>query len=165
MKLKLSLLFLALLWVITSAQAQERSAPACDTADAKAFDFLLGEWRAAENAAATMRIEKVLRGCALREVWQEGQGEAWLLRSFDAARQKWFLLFLMGDRLFYQSWEGRWEANQWRFYREWMLEGQAILSRTYWNPLPNGSFEKIVEQSRDSGKTWKLHAKGVYQRK
>lgn len=165
MRLKPSLLFLALLWVVTSVQAQERNAPACDTAEAKAFDFLVGEWRAADNAAATMRIEKGLRGCALREVWQDARGEGWLLRSFDAARQKWFLLFLMDDRLSYQSWEGRWEANQWRFYREWMLEGQSILSRTYWNPLPSGGFEKLVEQSRDGGKTWRMHAKSVYQRK
>ena len=165
MKLKASSLLLALLWIAPLIQAQDRNAPACDTAEAKAFDFLLGEWRVADNAAATMRIEKVLSGCALREVWQEGRGEAWLLRSFDAARQKWFLLFLMNDRLSYQSWEGRWEANQWRFYREWTLEGQPVVSRTYWNPLPGGNFEKLVEQSRDGGKTWRMHAKNVYQRK
>lgn len=159
MKLKLDWLLLALLWLIVPLRAQEQTAPVCDTAEAKAFDFLVGEWRAAENAAATMRIEKILRGCAVREIWQEGRGEAWLLRSFDAVRQKWFLLFLMNDRLSSQSWEGRWEANQWRFYREWMLEGQTILSRTYWNPLPSGGFEKLVEQSRDGGKTWKMHAK------
>lgn len=98
-KWKTGLVLLVLLWSGVLVQAQERTASACDTAEAKAFDFLVGDWRAADNAAATMRIEKVLRSCALREVWQEGRGEAWLLRSFDAARQKWFLLFLMNDRL------------------------------------------------------------------
>jgi hypothetical protein len=152
---------LFLLLLATPVCAQERNAPACDTAQAKAFDFLLGEWRAAEGPGQ-MRIEKILRGCALRETWHDQRGESLLLRSFDEARQKWFLLFLMDDRLVHQSWEGRWEAGQWRFYREWVLDGQAVLSRTYWNPLANGGFEKVVEQSRDQGKTWRLHAKGVF---
>lgn len=165
MKLKMGLLLLVLLASVAPLLAQERTASACDIAEAKAFDFLVGDWRAADTATATMHIEKVLRGCALREVWQDERGEAWLLRSFDTARQKWFLLFLMDDRLSYQSWEGRWEANQWRFYREWVLDGQAIVSRTYWNPLPSGGFEKLVEQSRDGGKTWRMHARNVYQRK
>lgn len=69
-------LLLALLWVVAPVCAQERNAPACATAEAKAFDFLVGDWRAADNAGATMRSEEVLRGCALREVWQDARGEA-----------------------------------------------------------------------------------------
>ena len=97
---------LLLLLTVTPVCAQERNAPACDTAQAKAFDFLLGEWRAADGPGQ-MCIEKILRGCAMRETWRDERGEALLLRSFDATRQKWFSLFLMDDRLVHQSWEGR----------------------------------------------------------
>lgn len=53
MKTCLLLLLLAL-----PVCAQERNAPACDTAQAKAFDFLLGEWRAGDGPGQ-MRIEKI----------------------------------------------------------------------------------------------------------
>ncbi len=162
--MKKSFLILWLLLLSSFVCAQELNAAACETAEAKAFDFLIGEWQLASGSGG-LRIEKILRGCSLRESWKNERGESLLFRSYDISRQRWFLLFLMDDRLSYQSWEGRWESGQWRFYRDWMLDGQPVLSRTYWNPLSAGGFEKIVEQSRDGGKTWRLHDKSVYQRR
>ncbi len=91
-------------------------------------------------------------------------GKATALKSYDKGSQRWYLTWVSYS-LIHQLWEGRKESGQWRFYREWKLEGQPILSRTYWTALTNDQIERIVEQSRNAGKTWRLHVKQVFQRK
>jgi hypothetical protein len=159
-------LFILLIMILTGIAYGQQTKPEtspCERAEAREFDFLVGDWVETNDANSKMSIQKILKGCAIQEFWGEPYG-AMLLRSYDAGKQKWFLTFLAENLMQHQVWEGRKESGQWRFYREWTLNGEKILSRTYWNPLENG-FEKIVEQSRDDGKTWKPHAKQQFRRK
>ncbi|MCI0490807.1 MAG: hypothetical protein L0229_29800 [Blastocatellia bacterium] len=142
-------------------QADNKTEP-CQSPESKAFDFMLGEWQEPETGHS-LKVKKILKGCAIQEFWS-GAFEAILLRSYDAARQKWFLTFL-SDSPMHQVWEGRKENGQWRFYREWTLNGTPIISRTFWTLLSEGQMDKIVEQSRDNGKTWKLHDRASYRRR
>lgn len=141
----------------------------CENSEIKAFDFQIGIWQT-EDGKETHEIKKILDDCAIQEIWKTGGKEnAIAVKSFDLGKhnakgeQKWFYSWIAAG--FHQLWEGRKENGQWRFYREWFWEGQTILSRTYWNQLPDGGIERIVEQSRDGGKTWKPHVKVKFVRK
>jgi len=48
------------------ASAQEKPAQGCKSAEARQFDFWIGEWRVTENGklAGHNRIEPLLEGCA-----------------------------------------------------------------------------------------------------
>lgn len=172
LKIGLKCLFLGLLFA-GYVCAQQANAPAaanpCENPEVRAFDFQIGVWQTADGKEVH-EIKKILGGCGIQEVWrQNGEERAVALKSFDSGRhngtgaQKWFYSWTAGG--FHQLWEGRLEEGQWRFYRQWVLDAQPILSRTYWNRLPDGSLDRIVEQSRDSGKTWRPHVKVNFVRK
>lgn len=141
----------------------------CANIEIKAFDFQIGVWQN-KNGTSQHEIKKILGGCGIQEIWKkDGLENAFALKTFDSGRhnangeQKWFYSWTAAG--FHQIWEGRKEEGQWRFYREWINEGQKVLSRTYWNLLPDSSIDRIVEQSLDGGKSWKLHFKENFTRK
>lgn len=152
--------------------SQKTTPPAnpCEADEAKAFDFQIGAWQA-KDGKEVHEIRKVLGGCGIEEVWKnDGVTESAIaLKSLDAGRhnatgeQKWFYSWAAPG--FHQLWEGRKENGQWRFYRNWFNQGQPIISRTYWNQLPDGSLDRIVEQSRDNGKTWTPWVKANFVKK
>ena len=135
----------------------------CHSPESKEFDFMVGEWQESETGGHLL-VKKILKGCAIQEFWSGGEFEATVVRSYDAGKQKWFLTFV-SNTLIHQVWEGRKENGQWRFYREWTLNGSPIISRTFWTLLSEGHLDRIVEQSPDNGKTWKLHVKASYRRR
>jgi hypothetical protein len=159
-------LFIALLLfpATTLAQQVNSGAGPCGAAEAGDFDFQLGVWQEVDGKSVH-EVKKVLGGCAIQEDWSGGEmGPAMALKSFDKGTQSWYLSWV-SNTLIHQLWEGRKESGQWRFYREWKLDGKPMLSRTFWNPAANDRLERIVEQSRDGGKTWRLHVKQIFQRK
>jgi hypothetical protein len=144
--------------------AQQAPVNPCEVPEARDFDFHLGTW-VTRDGKETHQIEKFLDGCAIRETWTgEGGQFAAGVKSYDKGRWRWMYSWI-GRGFYHQLWEGRKEDGQWRFYREWALDGQAILSRTYWTLLADGSIDRIVEQSRDGGKTWKPHVKTNFVKK
>jgi dienelactone hydrolase len=134
----------------------------CDPKVLKDFEFLLGNW-VEKNRSGKMRITKMLAGCGIQETWDLKDFRAILLRSYDSATKKWYLTFTAHD-LVPQVWEGRIENGTWRFYRDWVLNGNARRSRTYWKKGANNSFVKIVEQLNDDKKTWRLHDSARFQK-
>jgi len=156
------------LWLAGSILAQTPDDP-CKNAEIKAFDFQIGVWQT-EDGKQVHEIRKSLDGCAIHETWKtDGKETAFGFKSFDngnhdkTGEKKWF--YSWAAKGFHQLWTGRKENGQWRFYREWWLNGEAVLSRTYWTPLEGGSLERIVEQSRDGGKTWRMHVRHKFLRK
>ncbi len=151
-----------------SSRHVRQSSNSCTSLEAKAFDFQIGVWQQVDGNQVH-EIKKVLDGCAIWEIWKEGETDyAVALKSCDEGRhrdgkQRWFYSWVASG--YHQLWEGRKEEGQWRFYREWMREGQPILSRTYWTPISENSLERIVERSRDGGKTWSPHVKERFIRK
>lgn len=151
-----------------SMRNSRQNANSCNSPEASAFDFQIGVWQQVDGDQVH-EIKKVLDGCAILEIWKEGGTDyAVALKSCDEGKhsdgeQRWFYSWVASG--YHQLWEGRKEEGQWRFYREWVLEGQPILSRTYWTLISENSLERIVEQSRDGGKTWSPHVKERYSRK
>ena len=134
----------------------------CASPDLSFFDFLIGSWQKT-GATGKKEIKKILGGCAIREEWRLEGFNATLLRNFDESTNKWYLTFT-AHNLVPQVWEGRLENGNWYFYRDWKLNGQARKSRTFWKKISGKSFERIVEQLNDDGKTWRLHVKETYQK-
>ena len=155
---------IVLLSIPASAISQQiGSSKPCSLGEVKAFDFQVGVWREV-NGSSVHRVKKILHGCIIQELWEGGTlNDAIALKSYDKGSQKWYLSWV-SSALIHQLWEGRKENGQWRFYREWLLDGKPIVSRTYWNALTDDRVERIVEQSRDGGKTWSPHVRVLYQR-
>lgn len=171
-------------WELRSRSEYGRAQPengsiACQSSEAKTFDFLLGKWEGVEKriiegkeiavSTSEIQIEKALGGCALRETWEVREGSrklfsALLLRSYDVESRKWLLSYV-DDNLNHQFYEGRNESGQWRFFRDGMAEGKPLLIRITWSQVVNDKFDQIIERSSDSGKTWVLKSVISYTRK
>ena len=163
-----SVLWIVLVVSIPSVRAavyqQMNSTEPCTSAEVKAFDFQVGVWEEV-NGTSVHTVEKALDGCIIQELWKGGSlNDAIALKSYDKGTQRWYLSWV-SSALIHQFWEGRNEDGQWRFYRNWMLDGKPMVSRTYWNATTADRLERIVEQSRDGGKTWTPHVRVLYQRK
>jgi hypothetical protein len=162
---KLCLITAAILVVLVlNVHGQQKTVNACETSEAKEFDFHIGTWKS-RDGKETHLVEKFLDGCAIRETWTREDGQfAAGVKSYDKTRALW-LYSWVGKDFYHQLWVGRRENGEWRFYREWTSEGQAVLSRTWWSRLADGSIDRVVEQSRDQGKTWKPHVRVNFVRK
>jgi hypothetical protein len=141
----------------------------CESPETKAFDFQIGVWQSADGKQ-THEIKKIVDGCGVQEIWRrDGKDYAVALKTFDngnhhkTGEKKWFYTWTAAG--YHQLWEGRKEDSGWRFYREWWTGGEKVLSRTYWIQIAADKLERIVEQSRDEGKTWKPHVKDSFVRK
>jgi C-terminal processing protease CtpA/Prc len=151
------LLVVFLIFPVTTAVCQRASSRvnACQSPEVTAFDFQVGIWQEV-NDASVHEVKKILGGCVIQENWTGGSlNDAVALKSYDKGTQRWYLSWV-SSALIHQLWEGRKDSGHWRFYREWVLDGKPMLSRTYWTPLANDRLERIVEQSQDGGKTWRL---------
>lgn len=157
--------FILGLFLAVPVFAQQPENP-CENPEIKAFDFQIGVWQS-EDGKQIHEIHKTLDGCAIREIWKnDGKEFALAFKSFDngshtkTGEKKWFYSWLAQG--FHQLWEGRKENGQWRFYRVWWLNNKEMISRTYWNKISGDTLERIVEQSLDGGKTWRLHVKDKF---
>ena len=163
---KFTLVFILILSTIGFAQ---QSVPPCETPEAKAFDWQIGTWES-EDGKQVHEIKKIIDDCIIVETWKtEGNQTAFGVKSFDngnhhktGAKKRFYSWMAKG---FHQLWEGRLEDGQWRFYRQWFSSGEAVLSRTYWTQISADKLERIVEQSRDEGKSWKPWVKNLFLRK
>lgn len=146
-----------------SSRQSARQTNPCDSPEVKAFDFQIGVWKE-EGGTGIHEVKKILGSCVIQENWKSKEGDyAIALKSYDSRTGLWrFSWVELGMN--HQFWEGRKEEGQWRFYRRWKLDAENILSRTYWTMRGDGVLERIVEQSRDDGKSWRLHVKQLFRR-
>jgi hypothetical protein len=123
------------------------------------FDFWVGDWDSYDagddrTPSARVRVDPILDGCALREVYEGSNGlvgESFSI--YDASRKVW-----------HQSWvtnRGELLVIEGRFQDGRMtLEGANVGSdgkpttvRGVWKP-ENGRVREWAERSADGGKTW-----------
>jgi hypothetical protein len=134
---------------------------ACKAPEHRQFDFWVGDWdvfpTGSSTQVATSLIEKLYRGCAIRENWMPKSGqEGGSLNGYDAR-----------DRIWRQTWldssgahvvfEGGLAGNamvltgMWRDAND---PGKDALTRMTYTRGGDGSVRQLGEQSLDSGKTW-----------
>lgn len=147
-------------------------APACNTAEHRAFDFWVGEWlvsRADTGAkVAESRIEQLYDGCAIRENWMPtGAAGGGSLNAYDPQSRMWR-----------QSWtdsSGAWVEfsggvidkamvmnGLWRNY---VAPGKDALIRMTYRKREDGSVTQAGEQSTDFGKSWTIAFLFIYRPK
>lgn len=133
--------------------------PSCDGAEYHQFDFFEGEWDAydfgvPDSIIARNTVTPMLGGCAVREVYVQGdglQGESF--STYDASRHLW-----------HQSWvtnrgsllllDGRLEGGRMVLTAtEHDRKGGSSLLRGIWIPQ-HGSVRETAQRSKDGGKTW-----------
>ena len=143
------------------AQGQTVKPASCESADHRRFDFWVGDWDVydvsrPDSVVARARVERILDGCVLREVYDGRNGLSGQSFSiYDAERQVW-----------HQSWvtnrgqllliEGRAEGDRVLLSGGYPgAAGKPALIRGVWRPVEDGVRE-TAETSEDGGKSWKL---------
>jgi hypothetical protein len=133
---------------------------ACAMPEHRQFDFWLGDWDAFEaphrdSLVARTRVDLILDGCVLREVYEGRNGLTGQSFSlYDAARRRW-----------HQSWvtnRGQLLELDGGMDRDRMVlagpqagtDGGSVEIRGVWSREGNGVRE-TAETSADGGKTWK----------
>lgn len=133
--------------------------PRCAGPEYRQFDFWAGDWDAYDidapaTPAARVKVDVILEGCVLREVYKGTDGLVGeSFNVYDASRKMWHqtwvtnrgqLLVLEGELR-----DGRMAMRA----TESTADG-PVLWRAVWIPSAEGVRE-TAETSRDGGKTWK----------
>ncbi len=150
-----ALLLLAVPHVMT-AQQQE----ACTAAEARQFDFWLGEWEVTwDGGRGTNRVDRVLDDCVVRERFDgsgpEGNGLVGTsLSTWSPQLRKWRQTWV-DNQGGYLDFEGGMESGKMVLSREARREGVVFLQRMVWHNIRQDSLDWNWERSDDDGKTWK----------
>jgi ketosteroid isomerase-like protein len=138
----------------------ESKAESCLAPEYRQFDFWIGDWDVFDvddpaTAVATIRVDRILDGCVLREDYQGSDGlKGVSLSIYDASRRVW-----------QQSWvtnHGRLLVIEGNLRADKMIlagaytsaSGEETLVRGIWKPV-NGDVSEKAVTSTDGGKTWK----------
>ena len=127
---------------------------ACNTAEHRAFDFWVGQWRVESRGkvAGHNTITKSHDGCVLEEHWLGAKGlKGSSFNVYDEATKKW-----------HQTWvdsSGTLLVIDGGIVDGAMRMGNAT-NRITWTKLDGGCVRQLWEQS--DGKTWTVAFDGVY---
>ncbi|KAA0226049.1 hypothetical protein EDS67_21025 [candidate division KSB1 bacterium] len=179
-KLHCPLLFaFASLFAVAPALAQTGSAfpPACQSAEARQFDFWLGEWNIVQEILqadgtwlkldAATKVSRALDGCALLESWEgkvlffwEGMKTAELLRgmsvrAYDAEKKKWSLHWMDTRHPQFAVFEGSFANGIGTFLRATTTaQHQPRLTRIMFSEITASSVRWELAISTDAGANW-----------
>jgi len=158
----------------TPSLAQQDDATRCaDVAEYAALDFWVGEWevyaevemdgKTARQLVGHNHIEKILAGCAVREVWTDTEGREGQSLFYIAPGGGWKQVWITE-----QAWRpGGTKEKGWvampgskarsavRFQGTIPLpEGGRYFDRTTLTAVNNGEVRQVIEVSRD-GESWR----------
>jgi hypothetical protein len=144
---------------LNATPGADTSAARCNTPEYHQFDFFEGDWDAydfgvPDSVVARNTVTPMLGGCAVREVYVQGdgvQGESF--SASDASRHGWHQSWITnrGSMLLL---DGRLEGDRMILTAtEYDRQGDSSLVRGSWIPQ-GGSVRETAQRSRDGGKTW-----------
>lgn len=142
-----------------AATAQPAPPPACLTSEYRQFDFWIGTWDVVNTKdgtpAGSSVIEKIYRGCTLRENWSEPDMSGGSLNTYVATDKQW-----------HQTWTD--SQGTWREFVGGLVDGKMVLvwkhpsqktpgvtvhERMIFTPNPDGTVRQYSDASKD-GTTW-----------
>lgn len=177
MKWMVSSIAISLLFVATSALAQERPAappPCAEDPAYRALDFWVGEWdvMVGEKKVGTNRIERILDGCAILEHWTaEGGGEGKSLFYYQKATDRWRQVWVTARAsalggVKEKEMITKTDDGGLRFQGEIPVAGGgSYLDRTTLTPRTDGTVRQVIEVSRDGGAKWETVFDASYVRR
>ncbi len=152
-------------------------AHACDSPQARQFDFWIGEWDVENQnrdprtpadstwhatGAATDRVYPVLDGCAIVELWDGyltfGHVVGFSVRTYDPDAGRWTLLlnWPAGQGPIFSTLDGTFEGGVGRFFNEARgPAGEVVRNRYTFSDVTPGSLRWDAAVSRDGGRTWR----------
>jgi hypothetical protein len=151
----------ALSLIAVAALAAPDPAPACSAPEYRRLDFWAGDWDAWEEGAvkpnARCRVDVILDGCVLREIYEQDDGlVGQSFTIYDASRKVWHQSWVTNRGLLLTI-EGKFDGDALALegpLRSVGGEGAERTIRGIWRKEPGGVRETATISS-DGGKTWK----------
>ncbi len=154
------LLAAVLLSLCTEAAARPTTPSKCASAEHRRLDFWVGDWDAydvggGDKPSARVRVDVILDGCALREVY-EGMdglvGESFTI--YDASRKLWHQTWVTNRGQLLEI-EGRFQGNSLTLEGARLSpDGREEIVRGVWTPQ-GGGVRETAHTSADRGSTWR----------
>jgi hypothetical protein len=133
--------------------------PRCATPEHRQFDFWAGDWDgydvgAEDKPAARVRVDPVLEGCALYEVYEGTNGLVGRsLSAYDASRKRWHQTWVTNRGQLLMV-DGSFEGGELVFEGASPgADGRPLVLRVAFKPQGNG-VRQTARTSADGGKTW-----------
>ena len=142
----------------TGVRRQEKQPQPCSTSEYHQFDFWIGHWDTFEvnnstKVIAHNRVESMLNGCAIREVYEQADGlvgESFSI--YDAARRVWHQSWVT-NRGHLLTLEGGMSDGRMILTGNDVTDGKTRLLRGTWLRSGDGVRE-TADVSNDNGKSW-----------
>ena len=136
------------------------TSPKCAGSEHRRFDFWVGDWDVYEvggsdEPVARARIDVILDGCALREVYEQTDGLVGeSFTTYDAPRKLWHQTWVTNGGSLLQI-DGRFQGESLTLQGPRLsADGKKEIVRGVWKPQ-GGAVREIAHTSTDGGKTWK----------
>ena len=151
---------LLLAGLCSGAAGEDAKSSGCAGAEHRRLDFWAGDWDVYEvgggdKPVARARVEIILGGCALREIYQQADGligESYT--TYDASRKMWHQTWVTNRGALLQI-DGHFEGNRLTLQGTRPTpDGRREEVRGIWMPREGGVGE-IAHTSTDGGKTWR----------
>jgi hypothetical protein len=154
--------------VLDSARASWE--PCASDADARRFDFWVGEWsvrNALGQPVGESSIQRVSGGCAILENWTGGTGVVGKSLNFynhDTHQWQQYWVGQQGDQVQFTTSE--WRGPTLMFHAVTTQRGGArVQNRLSFTPVAADTVRQFSETSSDGGKTWTTQYDFLYARK
>lgn len=169
--MELSLLILVTALAPTDSVAPETEICACCVAEARQFDFWIGEWETYTpdgSLAGTNSISLLQDSCLILESWRS-HGSEYTGTSYNFYNRRtgrWQQLWIdnQGGNL---QLEGNFNGTAMVLQSEELpnQDKKLQIDRITWTPNDDGTVRQLWEVSTDKGKTWQVVFDGRYKRK
>ncbi|HEY8563389.1 MAG TPA: tetratricopeptide repeat protein [Pyrinomonadaceae bacterium] len=148
--------------------AERKKKPCMFLAEARQFDFWLGDWEVynpAGQKVGTNSIQMFAGGCGVLENWTNAAGlDGKSINYYDAASRKWHQYWIGADGGALRYAGNFWE-NAMHFAGETVTGGKKTLQKLTFFKLDDNTVRQLAESSADEGKTWTVNYDFKYVRK
>jgi hypothetical protein len=145
---------------VAAASAATQASSHCGGKEYRQLDFWIGDWDTFETDApgtpsiARARVEPVAQGCAIHELYEQGDGLIGdSILSFDAVRNQWQQTWVTNRGSLMVLWGSFKDGALILEGESHLRDGKSVMQRITWKAQADGVRESAV-LSRDGGKTW-----------
>jgi hypothetical protein len=145
---------------VAAASAATQASSHCGGKEYRQLDFWIGDWDTFETDApgtpsiARARVEPVAQGCAIHELYEQGDGLIGdSILSFDAVRNQWQQTWVTNRGSLMVLWGSFKDGALILEGESHLRDGKSVMQRITWKAQTGGVRESAV-LSRDGGKTW-----------
>lgn len=157
--------------VLLALPLTAQDAANCSTAEAKQFDFWVGEWfvewkdQNGQIQKGSNRIEKIMNGCVIQENFITATLKGTSLSVYSPQLKKWRQTWVDNNGS-YLDFIGEYKENKLVLARETVLaDGRRGLQRMSFYNISRDRLDWDWETSEDGGKNWTLRWRIHYTRK